>query len=199
MQRFVALFVAALVGCTSQAIDDRAARDAADVRESARSTFLTVTCHDGSRLGPGCGLVTEFVATEDFRTRFRDKKCARMDDAACQQAYQQALDRWMRQRYESADLAEVARICDGAPQDCEGSEYEKRLLESHNRALTAAVIAAEDDIEQERVAEQRRRVNAQWDAALGLYGEIEYLTYKGPKCRSYPSIFGGVTNTICDR
>ena len=193
------LATVALVGCTSRAVDERAAKDVADLHVNAAGAFLTVGCRDGSAFGPSCGLVTEHVATAEFRTLFRDKKCVGLGDAACQAAYQQALDTWMRQRYNAADFAQVARLCDPTPHECVGTKYELRLLESHNRETSEAVIAAEVDIDDRRAAEQRRRVDDQWDTAAGIAGEIIYLTHDGPTCQSYPSIFSGVTNTICSR
>lgn len=190
----------ALGGCASAAIDQRAAKDSSDARVNAADAYLGPSCRDGSRFGPTCGLVTELVAAEDFRTSFRDKRCVTLDEASCQTAYQRAYEGWLTQRYDAADFAEVGRTCDRYPQRCAAMrDYELRLLDSHNRHIGDRVIDAEYTIEHERREAQARHTQAQLDATAEVVGEILYQTHDGPKCRSYPSVFGGTVNTLCTR
>lgn len=63
---------------------------------------------------------------------------------------------------------------------------------------------AENEIEARRereqdahVSHQDAHVSHQVAVASAVLGEVAYATHDGPKCRSYPSVFAGVTNTVC--
>lgn len=67
------------------------------------------------------------------------------------------------------------------------------LLDSHNEAIRAKGIAEEHEILEWQRQAQDEHIDKQWRLA----GEVLYVLHDGPKCRSYPSVVDGVTNTIC--
>lgn len=191
------LLLLGLGGCASQAIDDRAAKDTSDLRVNAAGAFVSSSCGNGTRFGPNCGLLSDFVSTEDFRTRYRDRRCPGHDDEGCQLSFQRAFDSWLGHRYPAADFKEVARTCDLYPARCQkASDFELRLLDSHNQHVRDGVIEAESQVESERQLAQEQHRQVQEEVVFGIFNEIAYATHPGPKCRSYPSLFGGV-NTMC--
>lgn len=194
-----ALALVGLFGCASPTIDERAAKDVSDLHANASGAFVNSSCGSGARFTPTCGLLSTFVSTEDFRTRYRDRRCPGHDDEGCQLAFQRAFDSWLAHRYYAADFKEVARSCDLYPARCQSAaDFELRLLDSHNQHVRDQVIDADSRIEEQRQMEQARHRQAQAEVMYGVLRTIDYVTHDGPKCRSYPSMFGGV-NTLCDR
>lgn len=192
------VLVAMLAGCRSQAIDDRANDKLSDARASAERNAIYPTCRDRSTITGNCGLILERASTEDFRVKFRERKCVGKEDAACETLYRKMLDAWLIQRYRLADWREVGLTCDGSPGRCDDPvAYELLLLDSHNRRIRDDAARAENEIEARREEEQNRHVDEQVTTASVVVGEIGYAVHKGPKCRSYPSAFFGVTNTVC--
>jgi hypothetical protein len=199
--RFPSIFfmsVAGLAGCRSQAIDDRASEKLSEVRASAERNAVYPTCRDPATITGNCGLILKRASTEDFRVKFRESKCVGKDDAACETLYQKTIDAWLVQRYRSADWPEVALTCDGNPGRCDDPvAYELLLLDSHNLRIRDDYARAENQIEAHRAKAQREHVARQVSVASAVIGEVAYASHEGPKCRSYPSAFSGVTNTVC--
>ncbi len=194
----VAATVAGLAGCRSQAIDDRANEKLSDVRASAERNAVYPTCRDHTTITGNCGLILRRTSTEDFRAKFRDNRCVDKAEAACETLYQRMIDAWLVQRYRSADWGEVALTCDGNPGRCDDPvAYELLLLDSHNLHIRDDYARAENQIEAQREEAQRRHVAQQVSVASAVLGEVANAAHKGPKCRSYPSAFSGVTNTVC--
>jgi hypothetical protein len=195
---FVGAAAAGFAGCRSQAIDDRANERLSEVRASAERSAVYPTCPDRETVAGNCGLLLKRASTEDFRARFRDKKCADKTEAACEALYQRMLDAWLVQRYRYADWREVGLVCDGNPGRCDDPvAYELLLLDSHNLRVRDDFARTENQIEAQRAAAQRRLAAQQVQVASAVLGEVAYGAHKGPKCRSYPSAFSGVTNTVC--
>lgn len=187
-----------LAGCRSGAIDDRANERLNDVRTSAEREAIYPTCPDRAAVGANCGLLLKRAASEDFRTKFRDLKCVNKDAAACEVLYQKMIDAWLAQRYRHADWRSVALACDTDPGSCDDPvRYELLLVDSHNAHVRDDAARAENEIEAQREEEQRQHVARQVEVASAVIGEVAYATHDGPKCRSYPSVFAGVTNTVC--
>jgi hypothetical protein len=191
---FVLLLASPLlaVGCSHPGIDRAAEREIDVASDRARSAIVYASCPD-SKLGPDCGLIIRFARTEDFRTKFRDRACQGKTSDECEAAFQRLIDAELERRYSAADWSAVARECDLSPPKCEDpAVYEQLLVGSHNRAIQGRF--AEDEA---RINEERRRRQAEAHARdMRALGEVAYLLHDGPKCRSYPSAFGG-TNTIC--
>ena len=130
--------------------------------------------------------------------KFRDLKCKDKDAAACEVLYQKMIDAWLGQRYRLADWGAVALACDSDPGRCDDPvRYELLLVDSHNKRVRDDAARAENEIEARRADDQRQHVAGQVEVASAVLGEVAYATHKGPKCRSYPSVFAGVTNTVC--
>lgn len=190
--------VVGLAGCHSQAIDDRANEKLSDERTYATRNARYPTCPDRGVISGNCGLILKHASTEDFRVKFRDSKCVGKDDAACEALYQRMIDAWLITRYPLADWRKVVLACDSDPGRCDDPvKYELLLVDSHNVRIRDDAARAENEIEAERQDAQSRHVAAQIDTTGRILGEVAYATHKGPKCRSYPSLFGGVTNTVC--
>jgi len=190
--------VVGLAGCRSGAIDDRANENLNDARLTAEREAVYPTCPDGASVGGNCGLLLKRASSEDFRTKFRDLKCVNKDAAACELLYRKMIDAWLAQRYRLADWGAVAIACDSDPGRCDDPvHYEMLLVDSHNKRVRDDAARAENEIEARREDEQQRHVAGQVEVASAVLGEVAYATHPGPKCRSYPSVFAGVTNTVC--
>jgi hypothetical protein len=197
---FVTAAFVGLVGCRSGAIDDRANAQLNDARVSAERDAIYPTCPDRAVIAGNCGLILKRASTEDFRTKFRDLKCVNKDAATCEALYQRMIDAWLAQRYRFADWSAVALTCDSDPGRCdEPVQYELLLVDSHNHHVRDEAARAENEIEARRARDQARHVARQVAVASAVIGEVAYATHDGPKCRSYPSVFAGVTNTVCTR
>ncbi len=195
----VTLSLAGLAGCRSQAIDDRANERLSDERTHATSNARYPTCRDPAEISATCGLILKRASTEDFRVKFRATKCMVKDDAACETLYQRMIDAWLVKRYPLADWSAVGLTCDAEPGRCDDPvAYELLLVDSQNLRNRDDFAGAENRIEAEREAAQARHVNRQVAVAMRVAGEVGYALHQGPKCRSYPSAFSGVTNTICE-
>ncbi len=193
-----AAVVVGLSGCRSGAIDDRANENLNDARVTAEREAVYPTCPDRAAVAGNCGLLLKRASSEDFRTKFRDLKCVGKDAPACEQLYQKMIDAWLAQRYRLADWGAVALSCDSDPGSCDDPvRYELRLVDSHNRRVRDDAARAESEIEARREREQDAHVSHQVAVASAVIGEVAYATHDGPKCRSYPSVFAGVTNTVC--
>lgn len=198
---FVSAAVAGLAGCHSQDVDDRAGERLSQVRVSAERSAVYPTCRDRSTIAANCGLILKHAATEDFRTKFRDRKCVGKDEAACETLYQTMLDGWLAQRYVLADWRQVTLLCNSDPERCDDPvAYELLLVDSHNFKNRDNYAAAEKEIDHEREREQRRHGRAVAGVAIGLgVAAVAVASRRGPTCRSYPSAFSGVTTTVCTR
>jgi hypothetical protein len=185
-------------GCHTQAINDRANEQLADVRAHAENTVVYPTCPNRAPIGGNCGLLLKRATTESFRERFRTQKCAGRTEEVCETLYQRMLDASLQQRYTKADWQAAALTCDANPGHCEDPvAYELLLLDSHNKSIRDETARAENEIERER-ARAHRRDAARAAAITGaVIGEVAYQTHSGPKCRTYPSVFAGITNTVC--
>lgn len=187
-----------LAGCRSGAIDDRANESLNEARVTAEREAVYPTCPDRAAIGSNCGLLLKRASTEEFRTRFRDLKCVAKDGPACEALYQKMLDASLVQRYRRADWAAVGLTCDREPGRCDDPvRYELLLVDSHNLHVREDAARAENEIEARRAEEQQRHVAGQVALASAIVGEVAYVTHDGPKCRSYPSVFAGVTTTVC--
>lgn len=187
-----------LVGCHSGAIDDRANEEIADVRARAEHRAIYPTCADKAPLGAGCGMLLAYAGTEEYRARFRAAWCVSADEAECQARFQRAIDGWLARRYFAADWGSVADVCDRDPTACaDPKHYELLLVESHNAAVRDRAARDEDAIEARRAREHRADAARTIAVADQVLGEVAYAAHRGPKCRSYPSVFSGVTSTIC--
>ncbi len=188
----------ACAGCNAAAIDDRADTEIAGVRSDAAHRVISPTCRDGG-LRPGCGLLLEYASTARFRTMFREKKCAGIDRDRCERLYARALDAWLTRRYFAADWSAVRLACDANPRRCEAPRvYELALLDSHDAAVLDHAARTEIAIEDRRAAEHRADVAAARQTAAAMLGDADDVVYQGPRCRSYPSLYGGPTLTECD-
>ncbi len=182
-------------GCAHDRIDREADQRIDDASIRARSQVIEPSCRDG-KLGPRCGLVTQRAMTEDFRTKFRDRVCQARSSSDCQAAFEKMIDAELGRRYFAADEKAVTTECDLSPFKCEDPVvYEKMLMVSHNRGLYR-----EFDVEEAEIEADRRAKHAEADARdLRVLGEAAYALYPGPKCRAYPSVFGGMSNALCTR
>ena len=134
------------------------------------------------------------MGAESFRARFRQAYCEDIDDHACQSLFERMFQANLVKRYGGADFERVALECDAAPRSCDNpADYERRLLASHNEA----VIAMGVDRTHEAMERRERRQREHAEHVAKIVGEVGWVLSDRPKCRSYPSVFGGVTNTIC--
>jgi hypothetical protein len=189
------LLATVLSGCGAATIDQHydAALAAAD--ESAASQFVYATC-PSSEIGPSCGLILRHTAGDAFRERFRVRACKEKTPEACEDAYQRSVEAELGRRYFLADWAGVARQCDLSTPTCDDVVvYEKMLVQSHNDVVRMRSLDREAQIEAERREAKARATRV----ALATAGEIAFALHPGPKCRTYPSVFSGVTNTVCTR
>ncbi len=195
------VWAAAVVGlgsCRSNAIDDRASEQLNELRVTAERNAVYPTCPDRQAVSGNCGLLLKRASTEEFRTKFRDLKCVNKDGPACEALYQKMIDAWLAQRYRFADWAAVGLTCDSEPGRCDDPvAYELLLVDSHNSRVRDEAARAENEIEARRAFEQEAHVARQVAVASAVLGEVAYATHDGPKCRSYPSVFAGATNTVC--
>ncbi len=189
-----------LAGCRSGAVDDRANENLNEARVTAQRDAVYPTCPDRAVISGNCGLILKRASTEEFRTKFRDVKCVGRDAPACEQLYQKMIDAWLVQRYRLADWGAVTLSCNSDPGRCDDPvHYELLLVDSHNRRVRDDAARAETEIEERREREQDAHVTHQVKVASAVLGEVAYAVHDGPKCRSYPSVFAGVTNTVCTR
>lgn len=194
------MLVVGLAGCRSQAIDDRANERLSDERTYATRNARYPTCPDRGVIAGNCGLILKHASTEDFRVKFRNAKCVGKEDAACEALYQRMIDAWLVKRYPLADWREVGLACDGDPGRCDDPvKYELLLVDSHNLRIRDDFARAENQIEADREEAQEHHMHQQVTAVSEVVGEVAYVTHRGPKCRSYPSAFTGVTNTVCSQ
>ena len=183
-----------LGACSTQVIDDRANEQLAELRTDAERAAVYTTCPQGRELGPNCGLLTRWFADDVVRERFRDAHCQQRTAEECQERYERMLGAQLEKRYYGADFAAVARDCDADPQRCDDIVgYERMLVDSHNARVRLWAAEREGRIESER-----RNAKSKQDAqVVRAVGEVFYFLHDGPKCRSFPSVFDGVTNTTC--
>lgn len=191
----LASFLVGVTGCGHAQIDREADRRIDEASARAQSKIVYASCPD-SAIGPDCGLLMRHATTEDFRAKFRDRACAAKTTEQCEVAFQRMLDAELARRYFAADWKSVAQDCDLSPPKCDDpATYEQLLLHSHNQAVQASF-----DRDQARIDADRRQRHAEANArAARAVGEVAFVLHDGPKCRSYPSAFGGATNTICTK
>ncbi|MBS2016074.1 MAG: hypothetical protein JST00_24550 [Deltaproteobacteria bacterium] len=184
--------------CHDRAIDDHAEAQLAEARSSAERAAVYPTCKNPSEISAGCGLVLKRASTEDFRVKFREKKCAGRSDAQCEALFQRMLDAWLVQRYGLADFDAAARTCDADPGRCDDpAQYELLLLDSHNKRVREGAARAELEIEAARRAAHQR--DAQEKTAV-VGAAIDLATSRpAPRCRAYPTVVSGVTTVVCAR
>lgn len=183
-------------GCRNQAIDDHAEAQLAEARSTAERAAVYPTCKNPEEISGGCGLVLKKATTEDFRRRFRDKKCAGKTDEQCEKLFQRMLDAWLVQRYGLADFDAAARACDSDPGRCDDPVgYELLLLDSHNKRVREGAARAELEIEAARREAHRRDAH---EKAEVVGAAIDLATQRpAPRCRAYPTVVAGVTTVVC--
>ena len=161
----------------------------------ANQAIVYARCLD-SEIRPNCGYILRHTATDDFRAKFRERVCAAKDAEQCEIAFQRMIDAQLAQRYFAADWNAVGTDCDLSPPKCDDPiVFEQMLLHSHNTN-----VVSKFDAEAARVEADRRRKHAeQAERGRRALGELAYLLHDGPKCRSYPSAFGNMTNTVCTK
>jgi len=185
----------ALVGCRNQAIDDYIDTQVGEARGVAERSAVYPTCKVPEEITASCGLVLKRASTEDFRTKFREKKCANKTDAECETLYQRMLDAWVVQRYYLADFEMAARACDANPGRCDDpTQYELLLLDSHNKKVRDGAARAEIDLEEKR-REAHRRDGQEKSELVGA--AIGVVARAAPRCRAYPTVVAGVTTVVC--
>lgn len=190
--------VVGLAGCRSQNIDDRANEKLSDERSYAQRNARYPTCPDRGVIDGNCGLILKRASTEDFRVKFRDSKCVGKEDAGCEALFQKMIDSWLIKRYPLADWREVGLTCDGDPGRCDDPvQYELLLVDSHNVRIRDESARAENEIEREREHAQSQHAAAQLNTAVAVASVVAVATHRGPVCHSYPSVFEGVTHTVC--
>jgi len=188
------LSLAPLPGCHSQAIDRFADSERAEIQGDVARSMVTPSCPDGSRFGPGCGLLANLMGSDRFREDFRREYCGEEDEGACQALFERTFQANLRKRYYAANYDGVTLDCDTRPRSCDApADFELRLLDSHNEEVRARGIDRELAVIDRQREAQANHKRQQWE----VVGEVAYVLHDGPKCRSYPSVFGGVTNTIC--
>lgn len=138
------------------------------------------------------------LADEEFRKLFRDNYCKASTAAQCQTRYERMINARLEQRYYAADQASVTRTCDANPGRCDDLvAYEMLLLDAHNARVLQEGARAELRLEHDRRRAHAADVNATIRSTEEISDEVAYHLHKGPKCRSFPNVFGGA-NTICD-
>jgi len=183
-----------LAGCSTQAIDDRANEQLAELGTDAERAAVYTTCPGGRLLGPNCGLLTRWFADGEVRDRFRAMHCQQRTADECQERFERMFSAQLEKRYFAADFAAVARDCDADPARCDDLiGYERMLVDAHNAGVRASAASREARIESERRQGKREHDEQVTRGA----GEVFHLLHQGPKCRSFPSVFEGVTNTTC--
>jgi len=190
----VAALVPLVASCRSQTIDRNADLEIGQIEADVSVATVTPSCHDGSKLRPGCGLVARVMGTDEFRENFRQAHCQGRTDEDCQGRYGRMFDATLRQRYYAADFGAVTVECDARPGSCDDpASYEMMLLDSHNTEVRQRGAERIVDAQERRREAQEQHKAEQWKTV----GEVAYLLDDGPKCRSYPSVISGVTNTVC--
>lgn len=185
------------LGCMSAAIDRSADARVAEVRAQTESAVVNTSCADGQPLGPSCGLMMRRLADEEFRAKFRESFCKAMTPEACQTRYERMINARLEERYYAADHAAVTRTCDANPGRCDDPvAYEMLLLDSHNGRVLQEGARAELHIERERRRAHAADVAATLATTAEITGDVAYALHDGPKCRTYPSVLGGM-NTVC--
>lgn len=186
------------LGCHHQAIDDHADAQLAEARSSAERAAVYPTCKNPQEITGGCGLVLKHATTEDFRTKFRDKKCTGRTDAQCETLFQRTIDAWLVQRYGLADFEAAARVCDSDPVRCDDPvQYELLLLDSHNKRVREGAARAELEIEAAR-REAHRRDGQATAEVVGTAIDLA-ASRPAPRCRAYPTVVEGVTTVVCSK
>lgn len=180
-------------GCRSQAIDQAERNELAQIDKNVENNVLTPSCPDGSRLGPNCGLIAKAMGSDRFRKRFRAAYCEDIDDQSCESLYERMFRANLTKRYGGADFDRVALECDAAPRSCEDpADYERQLLASHNETVIAGGVRRRV----EATKRWKRRQDEHIEGQLRAVQKIGSLLGRRRRCRSYPSVFGGVT-TVC--
>lgn len=159
MRLLLVLFLPLAVGCASDAINAHAEAATTSANRSAEARVVYASCPGGAAIGPSCGLILKRVAQDDFRNKFRDQKCASLDDDACQALFQSSVDQWLADRYYLADFAAVDAECRRHPGKCDDPvAHEEIMLDLHNARVRAELANDEEAIEQDR--QIRQRINA---------------------------------------
>ncbi len=189
----VPLSASLLAGCYDRhAIDDRASARIDAARAEQAHRFVYAKCPaDGSADGQ-CGLILVLASTEAFREKFRDKKCAALQDADCEALFQRTLDAWLQKRYYAADWQAVARECDAEPRSCDDLRtYELMLARSHNLGVQNDLVVRENEIAAaQRQEHQAASAEATVDTITGLSVAGALLGVPPRRCRHYPRLFG---------
>jgi hypothetical protein len=156
-----------LCGCAHAMIDahadDQIEASRAETYELRRSS----TCPGGVQLGPSCGFVVERARMADFRENFRVQKCEGVEPPACDVLLDGAIDRWVRQRYSLAIVADVDARCERREDKCEDAlVWEKLMMSSHNDTLSGASAGRENAINDRRDREHAEQTARDREAAL---------------------------------
>lgn len=187
-----------LAGCSSQAIDDRAYAQVADVRSAGSRAEVRPTCPDPARpLTAECGLLAEGLRSEEFLRKFEQAHCQGLTAEACLERHDEYYARRLRERYHAANTASVDQVCDARPDRCDDPvDYERLLLRSHNARITERVTEASHAIEAERVVAQRRHREGQAAVVDAVTREVLHGRRGRLHCLASPGV-GGSTHIDC--
>ena len=102
--------------------------EARQIERDALDRVIWWRCRDGSTWGPRCGLITDTMATDDYRARFASEKCQQLTAKSCSKLYWQMLAAHWEDRYTMADWDAVWRECDKDPGSCDDPRVLETLL-----------------------------------------------------------------------
>jgi len=181
-----------LGGCVHSSIDSRADSQIAASRAEVNELRRSPTCPDGATLGPSCGFIVARARTPEFRDSFRSQKCAAADAPRCDVLLDEAIDRWVKQRYNLAIVADVDARCERREDKCEDAlVWEKLMMSSHNETLSGAAAGRENGINDRRQALHKEETErAQREALIAAAATIranEFAQRTNPRpYDSYP-------------
>ena len=168
MVKHLSLLVAMMLcGCAHAMIDSHADSKIEASRAETYKLRRSPTCPGGVQLGPSCGLVVERARMADFRENFRVQKCEGIEPPACDVLLDEAIDRWVKQRYSLAIVADVDARCERREDKCEDAlVWEKLMMSSHNDTLSGASAGRENAINDRRDREHAEQTARDREAAL---------------------------------
>ena len=171
----ISAFALVFAGCMTPAINQAAAKAQAKADQLLRDKTAARACSNPQRVDTRCGLITNILASDAYRERFKAEQCGKLDEAACEDRYSRMVRARLELRYTEADFAQVVRVCDAQPGSCDSlPTFEERILESHNRSVQSEVAAVKGDIEQQRRWAVKADINnslVATDVALHVIGE----------------------------
>jgi len=169
-----------LVGCHSQAIDDRANAQIGEVEYQSNQAMISPSCRGTP--APNCGLLATRFSSAAFHEHFRQTLCTAQSAEACDARFERMVNAWLRLRYFAADFERVSTSCDLHPGSCDDlAQYESELLESHNAHIEDQAANDEVAIQEERDAAQAAYAAATADTVLTV------IAIAGDASRPHPS------------